>query len=89
MADDDHHDDEVDLASILLRVLDEPIKVKDGGKTVMITRWDMACRQMAKKAAAGDVRAFKSLMQLQQANPEPEEVPNQAHLLSPEDYVVL
>ena len=72
MADDDNHDDEVDLASILLRVLDERIKVKDGGETTTMTRWAMACRQMAKKAAAGDVCAFKSLMQLQQANPEPE-----------------
>ena len=59
------------LAKILQQAWRERIKVKEADKTKTMTAWEMACRQMAKKAAAGDVQAFRLLTQLLEANAGP------------------
>jgi hypothetical protein len=55
----------VNTETALRKALLELITVRDaGGKTRKITKFEVACRQLANKAAAGDQRAFKLITQL-------------------------
>jgi hypothetical protein len=54
----------VNAEDALRRAIFEPITVKDSGKTKRMTKFEVACRQLANKAAAGDTRALKLIMQL-------------------------
>jgi hypothetical protein len=54
----------VNAEDALRRAIFEPITVKDSGKTKKMTKLEVACRQLANKAAAGDTRALKLIMQL-------------------------
>jgi len=54
----------VNAEDALRRAIFEPITVKDSGKTKRMTKLEVACRQLANKAAAGDTRALKLMIQL-------------------------
>jgi Family of unknown function (DUF5681) len=50
----------VNTETALRKAIFELITVRDaGGKTQKMTKFEVACRQLANKAAAGDQRAFK------------------------------
>ena len=54
------------IATTLQRELCKIVTVKEGGKTKRIKKIELAIRQLANKAAAGNERALKLLMQLVQ-----------------------
>jgi hypothetical protein len=54
----------VGFKAALLQELQEVVSVKDGGRTRRMTKFQVACRQLANKAAAGCVRSLKLIAQL-------------------------
>jgi hypothetical protein len=52
-------------ARLARRILNEKIPIRENGKRRIITKWEAALKQLANKAAAGDLRAIRELRQLE------------------------
>jgi Family of unknown function (DUF5681) len=54
----------LNFATALRRALLALVTVKEGGMTRKMTKFEVACRQQSNKAAAGDHRSFKLMVEL-------------------------
>jgi len=49
-------------ATVLEQALDQTVHVNQGGKRLIMTKWEAAATQLANKAAAGDIRSIQILL---------------------------
>ncbi len=65
------------LATVLERILREPVTIRENGRTKILTKLEYALEQLAEKATSGDLRALQQLTALVRSAEEraPQEEP--------------
>jgi hypothetical protein len=56
----------LNVATVLLRTLREKVVINEGGQRKTITKLEAAIKQLANKAASGELRALRQLVELAQ-----------------------
>lgn len=54
----------LNLANAFLKALHEKVVINEGGQRKTVTKFEAALKQLVNKAAAGDLRALRSLVEL-------------------------
>lgn len=80
----------LNLAHTFTKALREKVVIKEGGRRKTITKMEAALKQLANKAASGDIRAVRQLIELARDAEAKQNAPgNQDPGLNPQDQEVL